>query len=134
MERLSRILLLRLRQTRRSNNQRGEPKVFALTAASPTIDLKLRARVLAEALARLGLSAAIVGEEAEHPAIDRATIPMMVVNLDTELFREVLEFSAGQQGIHCTMMSSRSWVVCVQVYCLLGLSSRRALTARLRSA
>ncbi|MAI89727.1 patatin-like phospholipase family protein [Ponticaulis sp.] len=66
MERLSRILLLRLRQTRRSNNQRGEPKVFALTAASPTIDLKLRARVLAEALARLGLSAAIVGEEAEH--------------------------------------------------------------------
>ena len=64
MERLSRILLIRLRQTRRQN-QRAEPKVFALTAASPTIDLKLRARSIAEALARMGLSAAIVGEEAE---------------------------------------------------------------------
>tara|TARA_Y100000052_G_scaffold23793_2_gene25738 strand:- start:280 stop:2022 length:1743 start_codon:yes stop_codon:yes gene_type:complete len=65
MERLSRILLVRLRQTRRQN-QRAEPKVFALTAASPTIDLRLRARSIADALARMGLSAAIVGEEAER--------------------------------------------------------------------
>lgn len=65
MERLSRILLMRLRQNRRQNN-RAEPKVFALAASSPTIDLRLRARVLADALARLGMSAAIVGEEAEN--------------------------------------------------------------------
>ena len=65
MERLSRILLVRLRQNRRQN-QRAEPKVFALTAASPTIDLRLRARAIADSLARMGLSAAIVGEEAER--------------------------------------------------------------------
>lgn len=64
MERLSRTLLVRLRQTRRQN-QRSEPKVFALTAASPTIDLRLRARAISDALARMGLSAAIVGEEAD---------------------------------------------------------------------
>ena len=65
LERLSRTLLVRLRQTRRQN-QRAEPKVFALVAASPTIDLRLRARVIADALARMGLSAAIVGDEAEN--------------------------------------------------------------------
>lgn len=65
MERLSRILLVRLRQNRRQN-QRAEPKVFALTAASPTIDLRLRARAIADSLARMGLSAAIVGDEAER--------------------------------------------------------------------
>jgi NTE family protein len=65
MQRLSRTLLIRLRQTRRQN-QRAEPKVFALTASSPTIDLRLRARVIADSLARMGLSAAIVGEEAGH--------------------------------------------------------------------
>lgn len=64
LERLSRTLLVRLRQTRRQN-QRAEPKVFALTAASPTIDLRLRAKMLAEALERSGLKAIIVGDEAD---------------------------------------------------------------------
>ena len=64
MEKLSRTLLVRLRQTKRQN-QRAEPKVFALTSTSPTIDLRLRARSIADSLARMGLSAAIVGEEAE---------------------------------------------------------------------
>lgn len=65
LEKLSRTLLVRLRQTKRQN-QRAEPKVFALTGASPTIDLRLRARMIADALGRLGLRAAIVGEEADR--------------------------------------------------------------------
>lgn len=65
LERLSRILLIRLRQSRRQN-LRAEPKVFALTAASPTIDLRLRARMLKESLDKIGLKAVIVGEEVGH--------------------------------------------------------------------
>ena len=65
LERLSRTLLVRLRQSKRQN-LRAEPKVYALTAASPTIDLRLRARLIAESLARMGMKAAIVGEEADH--------------------------------------------------------------------
>ncbi len=65
LEKLSRTLLVRLRQTRRQN-QRAEPKVFTLTAASPTIDLRLRAQLLADSLKKLGLKAAIVGSEADR--------------------------------------------------------------------
>ena len=69
MERLTRVILIRLRQARRRNNTRAEPKVFALAAASPTIDLALRARAIANCLVQMGLKAVIVGEE----AVDRPT-------------------------------------------------------------
>ena len=69
MEKISRTLLVRLRQSRRQR-VRAEPKVFALTAASPTIDLRLRARLISEALARLGLKAAIVGDEGDHKSAE----------------------------------------------------------------
>lgn len=64
LEKLSRTLLVRLRQSKRQN-LRAEPKVFALTAASPTIDLRLRARLISESLSRMGLRSIIVGEEAD---------------------------------------------------------------------
>lgn len=67
LERLSRILLIRLRQSKRPK-QRAEPKVFALVATSPTIDVQMRAKVLADALAQIGLNAIIVGEEAGQPS------------------------------------------------------------------
>ncbi|MGE3302451.1 MAG: patatin-like phospholipase family protein [Hyphomonadaceae bacterium] len=64
MEALAKIMLARSRPDRR-RSPRQEPKVFALLAASPTIDLRLRARALQAALARIGKTACIVGEEGE---------------------------------------------------------------------
>ncbi len=63
MERMARLMLARARAPTKPRT-RAEPKVYALISASPTIDLKLRARTLQTALARLGKTAAIVGEEA----------------------------------------------------------------------
>jgi NTE family protein len=64
MQTLAQVILTRARSDRR-RGARQEPKVFALLATSPTIDLRLRARTLQAALARLGKEACIVGEEGE---------------------------------------------------------------------
>lgn len=64
MRNLARLMLRRSRETGRKN-ARAEPKVYALISTSPTIDLRLRARTLVEALAKLGKSACVVGEEAD---------------------------------------------------------------------
>lgn len=66
MARLARLALARSRQ-KTSLRPRAEPRVYALIATSPTIDLRLRARVLAEQLAALGRRAKIVeAEEGER--------------------------------------------------------------------
>lgn len=62
MERMAKIMLTRARATNR-HNPRAEPKVYAFISTSPTIDLKLRAKTLQEALKRLGARAAIVTED-----------------------------------------------------------------------
>ncbi len=62
LERLTRIILLRLRQNNRKTPRRAEPKMFALVATSPTIDLNLRARTLAAGLTRIGLRVAMADE------------------------------------------------------------------------
>jgi NTE family protein len=64
LERITRIIMVRMRQARRKTQRSAEPRVFALIATSPTIDLTLRARTLAGALQEMGLRAAIAGEEA----------------------------------------------------------------------
>lgn len=64
LERLTRLIMVRMRQARKKTPRSAEPKVFAMLATSPTIDLRLRARVLAEELRAMGLRVAIVGEEA----------------------------------------------------------------------
>lgn len=64
MRELARLMLVRARQGPRKN-ARAEPKVYALIATSPTIDLRLRAKTLAESLAGLGKNACVVGEEAD---------------------------------------------------------------------
>lgn len=71
MRELSKMMLRRLR----SGPQRGgsEPKVFALISCSPTIDLEFRAKELQTALARIGVTCAIVGDEAadwQGPKLD----------------------------------------------------------------
>ena len=62
LERLTRILLLRLRKSRRKQPRRAEPRVFALMATSPTIDIDLRAKALAKELENLSLKVKIVDE------------------------------------------------------------------------
>lgn len=57
-----RLILERLREgTKR--NRRTAPKVFALVATSPSIDLNLRAETLTKSLAKLGVSARIVTQD-----------------------------------------------------------------------
>jgi len=56
-----RLMLTRLREGRKPN-RRNAPKVFALVATSPTIDLKLRARALKASLDKLGLKSRIIDE------------------------------------------------------------------------
>lgn len=64
MRNLARLMLHRSRENR-ARNARAEPKVYALVSTSPTIDLRLRARTLAEALSRLGKNVCVIGEEAD---------------------------------------------------------------------
>ena len=69
LEHMIRIILRRLgRQGQR--NVSAAPKVFAMVATSPTIDMKLRARALKASLERLGRRAVVVDETegAEKPA------------------------------------------------------------------
>ena len=56
-----RLMLSRLRESRKPT-RRNAPKVFALVATSPTIDLSLRARSLKAALDRFGLKSRIIDE------------------------------------------------------------------------
>jgi len=64
MERLTRVIMVRMRQARRKTGRSAEPKVFAIVTTSPTIDLKLRATMLTDELKTMGLRVATVGEEA----------------------------------------------------------------------
>ena len=62
LEALIRLMLLRLRQSGR-RSRRAEPKIYALIATSPTIDVRLRATALRNTLQRTGLDAVIVNEQ-----------------------------------------------------------------------
>ncbi|MBL8535952.1 MAG: patatin-like phospholipase family protein [Hyphomonadaceae bacterium] len=65
MEHIARLMLTRARANAKSG-PRAAPKVYALVSTSPTIDLKLRARILQTALKRLGARAVIVTEDDER--------------------------------------------------------------------
>lgn len=64
-----RLILSRL-QEGNQRNRRTAPKVFALVATSPSIDLELRAEALQKSLSRLGVKSRIVeeGEGDEKPS------------------------------------------------------------------
>jgi NTE family protein len=64
LERITRVIMLRMRQSRKKITRSAEPRVFGMVATSPTIDLKMRAKSLGAALQAMGLRVAIVGEEA----------------------------------------------------------------------
>ncbi|WP_394694402.1 patatin-like phospholipase family protein [Hyphobacterium sp.] len=86
MRELSKMMLRRLR----SGPQRdgSEPKVFALVSCSPTIDLDFRAKELQTALARIGVTCAIIGDEAadwQGPKLDAFERDHHVVLLTAKL-------------------------------------------------
>lgn len=62
MRELARMMMFRLRGG--SMRQRSDPKIFALIATSPTIDLDFRARELEKALGAMGLTTAVLTEDA----------------------------------------------------------------------
>lgn len=64
LERLTRLIMIRMRQAKKKTARSAEPRVFGLVSTSPTIDMKQRARVIASELQAMGLRVAIVGEEA----------------------------------------------------------------------
>lgn len=59
------LMLTRLREGRKPN-RRNAPKVFALVATSPTIDVSLRSKALCAALAKFGVSCRIIDEAEGH--------------------------------------------------------------------
>ncbi len=88
LERLTRIILLRLRQSRRKTPRRAEPKVFALVATSPTIDLTLRANVLVKALESLELKVVVVDES--HADKDVSYFDDLEARHDIVLFKAAI--------------------------------------------
>jgi NTE family protein len=95
LERLTRVIMVRMRQSRKKVTRSAEPRVFGLVATSPTIDLKLRAKALSLALQGMGLRVAVVGEEAAGMPVTyfdeletRNDIVLLVANIgDTPWFR-----------------------------------------------
>ena len=95
LERLTRVIMVRMRQSRKKVTRSAEPRVFGLVATSPTIDLKLRAKALSLALQSMGLRVAVVGEEAAGMPVSyfdeletRNDIVLLVASIgDTPWFR-----------------------------------------------
>jgi len=86
MRELTRMMLYRLRGG--DLRARTEPRVFSLISTSPTIDLELRARDLKAALARMGLSCAIIGLECANwsgPRLDALEAEYDIVLLTARL-------------------------------------------------
>lgn len=102
-----RLILERLREgTKR--NRRTAPKVFALVATSPSIDLDLRAEALQASLAKLGISARIVtqkeGEDKPPSFFDAIEAEHQIV---------ILAASIGDNAWYrlSTRQADRIWIV-----------------------
>ncbi|WP_421786308.1 patatin-like phospholipase family protein [Hyphobacterium sp.] len=86
MRELSKMMLQRLRAG--PQRQGSEPKVFAIVSCSPTIDIDFRGHELQRALARIGVTSAVVGEEAANwpgPRLDEYEKDHQVVLLIARL-------------------------------------------------
>ncbi len=83
-----RLILSRLRESSQ-RNRRTAPKVFALVATSPSIDLGLRAESLRASLARLGVKARVVdeteGDDKPTAFFDQLEIDNQVVILTSSI-------------------------------------------------
>ncbi len=102
-----RLILSRLRESNK-RNLRAAPKVFALVATSPTIDLKLRARNLKAALGRIGVNTRII-EESEGD--DKPS--SFFDEIEREFDIVILTSTIGDTGWYrlSTRQADRIWVV-----------------------
>lgn len=102
-----RLILSRLREGNQ-RNRRTAPKVFALVATSPTIDLELRAESLQKSLTTLGVKSRIIQEDEgdEKP-------PSFFDELETENDVVILLSTMGDNGWYRLSMrqADRIWVV-----------------------
>ena len=107
LERLIRVILLRLRQSGR-RSARAEPKVFTLVATSPTIDIAQRADILRTTLQGMGLRVTVVdkaeGEDKPTAFFDETEARNDIVILTTDL---------GDNGWYrlAVRQADRIWIV-----------------------
>jgi NTE family protein len=107
LERLIRVILLRLRQSGR-RSARSEPKVFALIATSPTIDLEMRASTLKTTLNGMGLRATVI-DQAEGEDKSTAYFDNLEQNNDIV----ILTAELGDHGWYklAVRQADRIWII-----------------------
>lgn len=105
MEHMARLMLTRARATGRGN-PRAEPKVYALIATSPTIDLKLRAKALQNALKRLGKRVAIVDEQSQ----DMESVWFDALEHDNDAVFLITPIADTQWFRTCLRQADRLWM------------------------
>jgi NTE family protein len=108
MTNLARVMLTRARQKSR-RSPRTAPKVYALIATSPTIDLKLRAEALREALTKLGRRTAVVGES--FPGADMANVALDTLERDHDVVLLISPVADTPWFKACLRQADRVWVL-----------------------
>ena len=106
MQNLARTILFRSRQTRQS--PRNDPRVYALIATSPTIDLKARARALQLALSRIGKTAAVLTEE---DAPDNVANWLDVLEAENDVVFLLTPIADSMWFRTCLRQADRLWVL-----------------------
>jgi NTE family protein len=107
MANLARTVLFRLRQNRRKN-PRAEPRIFALIAASATIDVKTRARALQAELVPLGKRCLIV----EQGMSDFNSAWFDQAERDYDIIILLIETPHSAWANLCQRQADRIWIVC----------------------
>ncbi|MBU6374311.1 MAG: patatin-like phospholipase family protein [Alphaproteobacteria bacterium] len=107
MQNMARLMLSRSRQDRR-RNPRTQPRVYSLIAASPTIDLKVRARALQDALVALGKTCAILTED-EAPDQESAWLDAVESTHDVVFLLTPIADSTWFRT--CLRQADRMWVM-----------------------
>jgi NTE family protein len=106
MANLARTILFRSRQNRRKNPQ-AEPRIFALVAASATIDFKPRAFALQASLTRLGKSVLIV----ERGSIDFQAEWFEHAERDNDIIILAVDDITSSWATLCQRQADRVWIV-----------------------
>jgi NTE family protein len=106
MANLARTVLYRSRQNRRKN-PRAEPRIFTLIAASPTIDIKVRAQTLQNELSRLGKRALIV----EQGTSDFNSAWFDQAERDYEIIILLVETAHSPWANLCQRQADRIWIL-----------------------
>jgi NTE family protein len=108
MTNLARVMLARTRQkTKRS--ARTAPKVYALIAASPTIDLKLRAQALRDSLTQLGRRTIVVSDAEAGADLGEFQLDALEAEYDAVLLISPISDTPWFRA--CLRQADRIWVL-----------------------